>query len=114
MKKTDIGNEMLSYIEQDNVPVFLLYGAENPDGYAGTYDPFEDRITVYCDVTKTVSETAKTVIHEAMHRKLGSTNSFAEELACYKAEEIHEKGSLTKEDVARIIKHIRENYPNLR
>lgn len=104
---------MLSYLEDENIPVYLLYGDVNPEGYAGTFDPFEDRIVVYCDVTKTLMEKAKIVIHEATHRLMGSTHTFAEELEYFKAEVVHEKGLLTEENIDSIIKHIRKHYPEL-
>lgn len=101
-------------MEKEDVPVNLCYGIDNPEGYAGTYDPFEDVIKVYFDITRTTMETSKTVIHEATHRQMGSTHTFAEELECFKAEVIHEKGTLTKEDLESIIKHIHKHYPDLR
>lgn len=114
MKKSELGKKLLEYLQENNVPVHLCYGVDNPENLCGIYDPFDDLITVFCDVTKTKKETAATVIHEAMHRKLGCKNTFAEELECYKAEYIHKKGQLTNDDLASIIKHIRKYYPELR
>ena len=114
LKKSEIGKKTIEYLEKEGVPVNLCYGIDNPEKYAGTYDPFDDVINVYCDITKSTMETAKTVIHEVTHRQMGSTHTFAEEFACFKAEIIHEKGLLTKEDVESIIKHIRKYYPDLR
>lgn len=114
MRKSEIGKDLLAYLQEENVPVHLCYGVDNPRKLCGSYDPFDDLITIYCDVTKTKEETAATVIHEAMHRKLGATHTFAEEVECYKAEYIHKKGQLTKEDLDFIIDHVRENYPELR
>lgn len=114
LKKSEIGQRTIDYLEKEGVPVNLCYGIDNPEGYSGTYDPFDDVINVYCDITKTTMETAKTVIHEATHRQMGSTHTFAEELECFKAEVIHEKGVLTKEDLESIIKHIQKHYPDLR
>lgn len=114
LKKSEIGKKTIEYLEKEGVPVNLCYGIDNPEKYAGTYDPFDDVINVYCDITKSTMETAKTVIHEATHRQKGCTHTFAEEFACFEAEIIHEKGQLTKEDAESIIKHMQKHYPDLR
>lgn len=114
LRKTDIGNKIMEYLAEEGVPVYLCYGMDNPGGFAGVYDPIDDIIYVYGDVTRSTMETAKTVIHEARHRQLGCTHSLDEEFECFKAEMLHEKGSLTKEDEESIIKHILKHYPDLR
>ena len=114
LKKSKIGAEILKYIEEEKVPVRLCYGAENPNDDLGIYDPFDDVIVIHCDKTKTIEETALTVIHEAKHRQLGSQNTFAEEVECYKTEYLHKKSELTKNDIDSIIKHVRKIYPNLK
>lgn len=114
MQKSEIGKELLEYIERENVPVKLYYGVDNPKGLCGEYDPFDDEILIYCDKTKTIKETAVSVIHEAMHRKLGSTSTKAEEIECFKAELVHQKGELTDSDMRAIIKHVNDAYPELR
>lgn len=113
LRTSSIGEEMLSYLEKDNVQIKLCYGVDNPNNYYGVYDPFEDTVIVYCDKTKTIKETSKTVIHEGMHRKLGNKGTFDEEVECYKAEVLHEKGTLTQNDIDGIIKMVREKYPHL-
>ena len=113
MNKSDIGKELMEYLEKNNVPVKLYYGVDNPKNQLGIYDPFDDSISVFCDVTKTIKETSKTVIHEATHRKLSGSglSAFDEEVECFKAEAIHEKGVLTDEDISSIIKLVKKLYP---
>lgn len=113
LSKSEIGMELLSYLQTNNVPVKLCYGVDNPNGYCGQYDPFDDEIIIYGDVTKSTVETAITVIHEATHRKLGSTHTFEEEVECYKAEFLHKNGGLTKKDIEFIINHVKKYYPEL-
>lgn len=85
MRKSDIGKEMLEYLQQENVPVRLYYGVDHEKGVLGVYDSFDDAISIYCDETKTIKETASVVIHEATHRKLmGTMSVFDEEVECYK------------------------------
>ncbi len=114
MAKSEIGKNLAAYIEKENVRVKLCYGVDNPNGYSGQYDPFDDEIIVYCDITKTTKETAITVIHEATHRKLGSTGTFAEEVECFKAEVLHKNGVLTNNDIDRIMEHVKKYYPGLK
>lgn len=115
MKKSDYGRAMLDYINAENVPVRLLYGVDNENDILGCYDPFDDTISVFCDNTKTIKETSKTVIHEATHRKLRGSgiSAFNEEVECFKAELLHEKGPLTSEEIEAIIRFVEENYPDL-
>lgn len=114
MNKSEIGVSLRKYLEDENVPVTLYYGAENPLSLSGEYDPVEDEIFVYCDVTKTVKETALTVIHEATHRRNGSKGTFEEEVECFKAEVLHKKGKLTEKDNSDIIEHVKRYYPELK
>lgn len=113
MNKSEIGRSLMEYLEKENVPVRLCYGVDNPEKDFGTYDPFDDVITIFCDVTKTIKETSKTLIHEATHRKLGSKGTFNEEVECFKAELIHQKGQLTNSDIEAIIEHVKKYYPEL-
>lgn len=110
MKRSEVGKEVLEYLENEDVPVKLYYGIENSNDDYGFYDPFEDEIVVFCDKTKTVKETTKTVIHEAKHRILGSTGTLEEECECFYAEVLHEKGVLTENDKIAIMKMVKETY----
>lgn len=114
INKSDVGKGVMEYLSNENVNVNLCYGIDNPEDLYGVYDSVEDEINVFCDKTKTIKETAKTIIHEATHRKQGSEGTFAEEVECYKAEILHEKGELTTNDIDNIIKLVEENYPDLK
>lgn len=109
LKKSNIGKELLQYAEENNVPIQLLYGVDNPEKILGSYDLFDDVIKVYVDETKTIEETASTIIHELTHRKLGCTNTRKEEVRCFINEHIHKRGTLTFEDVKNIIKSVDHN-----
>lgn len=113
MNKSEIGKSLLEYLNKEKVPVQLCYGVDNPDGASGQYDPFDDMILIYCDVTKTTKEITLAVIHEATHRKLGGKGTFAEEVECYKAEVMHQKGKLTKTDIDDIMDFVKKHYPEL-
>lgn len=113
LNRSEIGKETLEYLNKDNVPVRLYYGADNPNGVCAYYDPIDDEITIFGDVTKTTKETALTVIHEATHRKMGAKGTFDEEVACFKAEELHKKGHLTNSDISDIMEKVKKLYPEL-
>lgn len=113
MNKSELGRSLMEYLEKENVPVHLCYGVDNPNGNCGSYDPFDDVITIFCDVTKTAKDTASTLVHEATHRKLGSKGTFDEEVECFKAELIHKKGTLTKSEIYAIMDHVKKYYPEL-
>ena len=114
MNKSKTGADALEYLVKENVPVRFYYGVDNPEGFSGQYDPFDDVILIYCDVTKTTKETALAVIHEATHRKLGSKGTFDEEVECFKAEVLHKKGNLTDSDICVIMEHVKKHYPDLK
>ena len=113
MNRSELGRSLMEYLEKENVQVRLCYGVDNPKKDLGVYDPFDDVITIFCDVTKTTKESTKTLIHEATHRQSGSKGTFDEEVECFKAELIHEKGQLTNSDIEAIIYHVKKYYPEL-
>lgn len=113
MHKSDVGVDLIDYLNKENVPVRLCYGVDHPEGVSGIYDPIDDEIFIFCDETKTIKDTALAVIHEATHRKLGGKGTFDEEVECYKAEMIHQKGDLTKSDIDGIIEMVKKYYPDL-
>ena len=118
LETTEIGKEAISLIEKNNIFVELCYGRDNVDYYGkkmlGCYNPIENKITVFVDETKTIKETAKTVIHEAFH-----TSDYGmcqrSEVYCIAKEKQHEKGGnpLTEEEIKDIIRLVRRLYPHL-
>ena len=111
MNKSDIGKELLKFIEDNNIPVKLCYGVDVEQGTCGLF--FEDSIYVYVDNTKTLSETTGTVIHEATHAKINKPNTKNQEFLCYANEYRHKGIPLTEEVKSNIIKHINEQYDYL-
>lgn len=111
MKKSQIGSETLRYLQDNNIRVVMHYGADVPKGRMGIYETGE--IYVYVDNTKTVFESALTVIHEATHARINKPNTKNQELECYKNEYRH-KGIVLTEDVIRdIVAYVDRNYDYL-
>lgn len=111
MKKSDIGTELYNFMQDNEIDVNLWYGVDAPKGRLGV---FEDGIIhVYAENTKTVLDTALTVIHEATHAKINRPNSKNQELECFKNEKRHQGIELTEGVIQDIMKEINELYPYL-
>lgn len=93
MLESDVGKEMIEYLESNNVEVQLTYGVDNPYNVFGFYDPEDDVIRIFADKTKTVEKTAEVIIHEAAHRKYGIGGDQWSEAVCIAQEVIHRKRS---------------------
>lgn len=115
LNKTEVGREALSLIEKNKTAVKLCYGVDNKDSSGnrimGSYNPFDNTITIYADETKTIMETAKTAVHEAFHM---SDYGFCQksEVYCMMKEKQHEKNGepLTREEMKGIIQTVRKLY----
>ena len=112
MKKSSIGTEMLEYLQENDIQIKVWYGVDVDEGLDGLFEDGE--INIYADNTKTVRETAITVIHEATHAKINKPNTKNQELQCYMNEYRHQNIELTEKVVQDIINHINDRYPNLK
>lgn len=109
LNKNEVGKEAYEYIKNNNIPVHLLYNVDNPFNLSGEYDPIDKSIYVYADVTKNIKETAKTIIHETTHDKLGHTGTRKEEVLCFLEEMRFEGIKLTPELIRSIIKSVKRS-----
>lgn len=112
MKKSSIGTEMLEYLQENDIQIKVWYGVDVDEGLDGLFEDGE--INIYADNTKTVRETAITVIHEATHAKINKPNTKSQELQCYVNEYRHQNIELTEKVLQDIINHINDKYPNLK
>lgn len=106
LNRNEIGRKIYEYIENNHIPVYLLYNIDNPLNLSGEYDPIDKSIYVYADVTQNISETAKTIIHEVTHDRLGHTGTRKEEVRCFLEEMKFEGMKLTPELIRSIIKSV--------
>lgn len=113
MQKSDVGREMLEYLEENNIPVKLLYGIDNPNDVYGYYDPVDDFIRIFVDKTVTIEKTAEIIIHEAAHRKYDIGDDQWSEAVCIAQEVKHRvrRNTLTSQEKRSIIKLSKELYP---
>lgn len=79
-------------------------------GVSGEYDPTDKCIYIYADKTKTILETVKTIIHEAMHDRLGHNGTRKEEVLCFLEEAKYEGVKLTYDYLKGIIKAVNNSY----
>jgi SPP1 gp7 family putative phage head morphogenesis protein len=111
MKKSQVGSETLQFLQENGIRVVMSYGANVPNGRLGLYETGE--IYVYADNTKTVAESALTVIHEATHARINKPNTKNQELECYKNEYRHKGIVLTEKVISDIVAYIDEHYEYL-
>ena len=109
LNKTSAGRDAYKHIKDKKIPVYILYNVDNPMGLTGEYDPISECIYVYADQTKTVAESTKTIIHEAMHDKLGHTGTRKEEVLCFMEESKHDGIKLTPSVIRSIIKSVNKS-----
>ncbi len=113
LKKNEFGQKALDYIKNNNVRINLCYGIDNPDDLLGEYDPVDDLVKIYCDKTKSVSETSAIIVHEIKHKMLKNSNLplDQEEIECFIAEYSFRLGrELTETEKNDIIKMVAELY----
>ena len=107
MKSTAVGQRAYEFIQENKIPVNIYYNVDNPENVSGYYDPVDKVIIIFADKTKTVRESALTVIHEATHARLGCKRSQKEEYLCFLEEYKHLGVTLTDEIKNGTINHIK-------
>lgn len=111
MNKSEIGKELLSFIQENDIPVKIWYNIDVEKDLMGMFE--EGEIHIYADHTKTIKETTLTVIHEATHAKYNRPNTKNQELECFKNEYRHLGIKLTDSVIKSIIRHIDRKYKHL-
>ena len=109
LAKSDIGRETLEYITSGKCSIEIDYADDAPKNERG-YSTGRS-IVIHARNTKTIKETAKTLVHEVTHSKYKIGGSQYAEAVCFARELLHEKGQLTFQDLRNIIKSVKELYP---
>lgn len=109
LAKTEIGRETIEYITAGKCFVEISYADDAPEGERGYTTGFS--IVIHAKNTRTIKETAKTIVHEVTHSKYGIGGSQYAEAVCFAREHLHEHGSLTNQDLRNIIKIVKRLYP---
>lgn len=114
LNKTEIGKEIVSYIvEHPNLNIQLCYKVDHETGVRGYQDG--DIIYIFASETKTVQNTAETLVHEITHHRYDIGGSQWAECVCFAQEWKHKTGksNLTGSELKDIIKTVKELYPYL-
>ncbi|MCR5815583.1 MAG: hypothetical protein K6F91_01725 [Ruminococcus sp.] len=115
LEKSDIGKEIKDYLKNAPCKINIMYNVDVDKELKGLYDPINDEIYLYASNTKTVSETAATLIHEVTHRRYEIGGNFWSECVC-KAQELkhkERKNVLTISEKRDIIKSVKETYSEI-
>ena len=113
LQKSDAGKHAYQLILDKRIPVSITYiPAETPKGtYGMTFDGY---VQVFALNTKTIKQTARTIIHEIKHIEMDTERpSQWEECHCFIEAEKHNNKDLTLSDMRRIIRDVKRLYPEL-
>lgn len=111
LNKSTIGKEILAYIEENQVNIEITYSDEIGENLRGR--TFGNHIEIYARNSRTIKETTKALVHEAIHMKYDIGEDQWSEAVCMLKEIEHEKGVLTAEDKKTTIKLVKRLYPEL-
>lgn len=115
LEKSPIGKETKQYLYENPCKINIMYNVDVDKELKGLYNPIDDEIYLYASNTKTVSETAATLIHEVTHRRYDIGENFWSECVC-KAQELkhkERKNVLTISEKRDIIKSVKETYSEI-
>lgn len=114
LKKSQIGNGVLEYIQKQSIPVDILYDKNTVEelGLVGNYGVcYEDHIYINGRTTSSIQTIAETIVHEVKHIELNIGYDQHSEAVCDYYAMLHTKGKLTEGDIRSIIKSVKERYP---
>lgn len=114
LNKTEIGKETVAYIaDHPDLNIQMCYKVDHESGVRGYQDGND--IYIFASETKTVQNTAETLVHEITHHKYNIGDSQWAECVCFAQELKHRTGknNLTGNELKDIIKTVKELYPKL-
>ena len=114
LNKTEIGKETVAYIaDHPDLNIQMCYKVDHEPGVRGYQDGND--IYIFASETKTVQNTAETLVHEITHHKYNIGDSQWSECVCFAQELKHKTGknNLTGNELKDIIKTVKELYPKL-
>jgi len=120
LNKTTAGKKAIELMESNGYSVRLIYGWKDPNTEhgkrtLGDINKSKKLVRIYVDETKTIEETAKTLVHEANHiRDYGDCRK--SEVFCEMQASKHQlrRNTLTGDEIRNIMKWAKANYGNLK
>lgn len=117
LRKTEIGQHVLEYIDKNNISVDIFYDRETIKAYQMEDDYgmcMGRHIYINARTCNTKKKMVETIIHEETHIEYDLGGDMHAECVCDYYALKHRKGELTGEDVRSIIISVKERYPNFR
>lgn len=114
LNKSEIGKETVAYIsDHPELNIQMCYNIDHAPGIRGYQD--KNVIVIYASETRTVQNTAETLVHEITHHRYDIGDSQWAECVCFAQEMKHRTGKskLTGNDLKDIIKTVKELYPDM-
>lgn len=117
LKRSEIGQETIRFIEKNHVEVQILNNKTSIDdiGMNSLYGyQIGNNIFINALTCKTKKKVVETIIHERTHMKYPEENGRHIECVCDAQAMKHRKGKLTGEDLKSIIKSVNARYPDFK
>lgn len=112
LNKSPVGKETIQYIiSHPELEIQMCYNIDHPKDVRGELRG--NKVLIYASDTKTVQNTAETIIHEISHHRYDIGGNQWSESVCFAQELKHKKQSdeLTYSELKGIIKSVKELYP---
>jgi hypothetical protein len=110
LSTTAIGQGTTKYIEENGMYISVYYNYDSGN-IAGQINGRE--IVVFADNHSDEAEIASTIIHEVSHERFNWKGTQETEINCYLMELIHQKGSITNEDINYVVSFVKSEYSHL-
>lgn len=117
LKRSEIGQEVIEFIEKNHVDVQILNNKSSIDdiGMNSLYGyQIGNSIFINALTCKTKKKVVETLIHERTHMEYPEESGRHIECVCDAQAMKHRKGKLTGEDLRSIIKSVNERYPDFK
>ena len=116
LNKSAVGKETVNFIVEEEIKIDLIYQSA-PKRIRGQVDG--DITKIYIRNTKTVKQTAKTIIHEVTHIVYGTArtkepNSIEEEFLCALRSRSHDNPEMSQDEIQQIFKMTERTYSHLK
>ncbi len=117
LNKSAVGKETIDLIVEKEISIDLIYKSVPNAGTRGNTDGVITNI--FIRNTRTVKQTAKTIIHEVTHIVYGTArtdkhNSIEEEFLCALRSQSHDNPKMSQEEIRQLFESIERTYSYLK
>ena len=116
LNKSAVGKETVNFIVEEEIKIDLIYQSAPKRTRGETNGKFT---YIYIRNTRTVKQTAKTIIHEVTHIVYGTArtkepNSIEEEFLCALRSRSHDNPEMSQDEIQQIFKMTERTYSHLK